>query len=76
MARSTITEPPERTITKADLEASFRGVTSDVEDVVDQQRNRALVVGVVIVVSVVAVTFVLGRRRGQKNRTVVEVRRL
>lgn len=76
MATTTPTEPAPGTITKADLEASFRGVTSDVEDVVDQQRNRVLIVGVAVVVGVVAITFVLGRRRGQKNRTVVEVRRL
>lgn len=72
----TTTTPTEGGITKADLEASFRGVTTDVEGVVDQQRNRALIVGVAVVVGVVAITFVLGRRRGQKNRTVVEVRRL
>jgi hypothetical protein len=72
----TTTPSTTQTISKSDLEASFRGVTTDVEDVVDQQRNRALIVGVAVVVGVVAITFVLGRRRGQKNRTVVEVRRL
>jgi hypothetical protein len=72
----TTTPSTPKTISKADLEASFRGVTTDVEGVVDQQRNRALIVGVALVVGVVAITFVLGRRRGQKNRTVVEVRRL
>ena len=63
-------------ITRDDIEASFRGVVGDVEAVAEQQRNRALIVGVAVIVGVVAVTFVLGRRRGQKNRTVVEVRRL
>jgi hypothetical protein len=76
VATTPTTEPEAGTITKADLEASFRGVSRDVEDVVDQQRNRALIVGAAVVVGIVAITFVLGRRRGQKNRTVVEVRRL
>lgn len=69
------TATPPDVITREDLEASFRQVTGDVEDVVEQQRNRALIVGVAVVVGVVAVAFVLGRRRGQKHRTVVEVRR-
>lgn len=69
------TATPPDVITREDLEASFRQVTGDVEDVVEQQRNRAVIVGVAVVVGVVAVAFVLGRRRGQKNRTVVEVRR-
>lgn len=74
MANSTSTEP--KVITRDDLEASFRGVVGDVEAVAEQQRNRALIVGVAVVVTVVAVAFVFGRRRGQQNRTVVEIRRL
>jgi len=64
------------TITKDDLAASFRGITGEVEEVYEQQRNRAIIIGVGVAVGVVAIAFLLGRRRGQRNRTVVEVRRL
>ena len=70
------TTSPEAPITRDDLEASFRGVVGDVEAVAEQQANRALIVGVAVVVGVVAIAFVLGRRKGKQNRTIVEVRRL
>ena len=39
-------------------------------------KRILLTVGAVIVVGVIAVAFLLGRRKGKKRTTVVEVRRL
>lgn len=63
-------------ITRDDIEAKFRELQSEVEVVEDEARNYALVVAVAGVVVVVAIAFVLGRRRGRKRGTIVEIRRI
>ena len=54
----------------------MRELKGGVEDTRESATNALLTVGAVVVVSVVAVAFLLGRRRGRKRSTVVEVRRL
>jgi hypothetical protein len=63
-------------ITRDDLEAKFRELQSEVDVVEDEARNYALVAAVAGVVVVVAIAFVLGRRRGRKRGTIVEIRRI
>jgi hypothetical protein len=65
-----------RRITRDDLEAKFRELQNEVEVVEDEARNYALVAAIGAVVVVVAVAFLLGRRKGRKRGTVVEIRRL
>jgi hypothetical protein len=38
--------------------------------------SYAIAAGAVVVVAVVGVAFLMGRRKGKKSRTVVEVRRI
>lgn len=62
-------------ITRADLEAKFeqlRGSTMTT----DTQRNVGLTVVAVVGVGVVVGAYLLGRLRGRKRRTIVEVRRI
>jgi hypothetical protein len=66
----------ERRITPADLEAKFRELQGDVEETADSARNYAVIAGVVVVVVVVAAAFFLGKRKGRKKSTFVEVRHL
>lgn len=63
-------------ITKADLEAKFRELQTEVEVVEDDAKNYAGIVAVTVVVVVVAVAFLIGRRKGRKTRTFVEIRRI
>jgi len=63
-------------IQPADLEAKFRELQGDVKETTDEAKSYALVAVAVVVVSIVAVTFVLGRRRGRKKTTIVEIRRV
>lgn len=63
-------------ITRDDLEAKFRELQRDVDDTAEQAMGMAVVAGAVAVVAVLAVAFVIGRRRGRKRTTVVEVRRV
>lgn len=64
------------TITRDDIEAKFRELQAEVDVVEDEARNYAVIAAVAGVVIVVAVAFVLGRRRGRRQGTVVEIRRL
>jgi hypothetical protein len=66
----------DRPITRADLEAKFaqlRGATPSGTEKARVAGTAALVVGGVVLV---LLAYVIGRRRGRKRRTIVEVRRV
>lgn len=65
-----------RPITRDDIEARFRELEGEVDDRKEQALGVATIVGVAVVVGVVVVAFALGRRRGRKRTTVVEIRRV
>ncbi len=48
------------------------GVTTEVEGV----KSQALAVGLAVAVLTVAVVYLVGRRRGRRRSTIVEVRRI
>jgi hypothetical protein len=64
------------TITKTDIEAKFREIKGDIEETAESAQGIAITVGAVIAVVVVLGVFVLGKRRGKKKTTFIEVRRL
>ena len=65
-----------RPISPNDLERKMRELQQEVTGVQQQATSYALAVGAVAIVAVVGVAYVLGRRRGKRRTTVVEVRRL
>ena len=63
------------TITRDDIEAKARQIV----DVVDRSKESAqdkAMIGAVLVVVIVVAAFVIGRKRGSRNKTVVEVYRV
>jgi tetrahydromethanopterin S-methyltransferase subunit D len=63
-------------VTRADIEAKLaqiKGVTDDTTEVAEGAAKTGLVVAAI---GVVIVAFLLGRRRGHKKSTIVEVRRV
>jgi hypothetical protein len=67
---------PTKPVTRADLEAKLaeiRGVTDDTAEVAEDAAKTGLVVAAI---GVVVIAFLLGRRRGRKKSTIVEVRRV
>ena len=54
----------------------MRELQGEVTETRQAATSTLLTVGVVLAVGVVAVAFLLGRRKGKKRTTVVEVRRL
>jgi hypothetical protein len=69
-------QPSHRPIQRSDLEAKIRELHGGVEDTRQSATSTLLTVGAVVAVGVVAVAFLLGRRKGKKRTTVVEVRRI
>jgi LPXTG-motif cell wall-anchored protein len=72
----TVAGAPERVVTREDIEAKLReirGVTDTTTEVAQEAAKPALVVlGIAVVVG----AFLIGRRRGRKRSTIVEVRRV
>jgi 1-aminocyclopropane-1-carboxylate deaminase/D-cysteine desulfhydrase-like pyridoxal-dependent ACC family enzyme len=63
-------------IRRDDLEAKMRELQGEVTETREQATTTLVTVGAIVVVGVIAVAFLLGRRKGRKRTTVVEVRRL
>jgi hypothetical protein len=63
-------------VTRDDIESKLRELQGGIEDTADTAKSYALAAGAAIVVTVAAVAFILGRRRGKKKTTVVEIRRV
>ena len=65
-----------RRITRADLESKLREVRGEVEEKGEAAKSTGLTVALVGVVALVGMAFLLGRRRGRRKSTVVEIRRV
>jgi hypothetical protein len=63
-------------ITRADIESKLRQIRGEVEDVGNASKGYVVAAGVLALTAVVAGAYLLGRRRGKKRTTVVEVRRV
>jgi hypothetical protein len=68
--------PDDGRITRDQIEAQFREMTGGVTDEVEGAKSQALAVGLAVVVVSVAVVYLIGRRRGRRRSTIVEVRRI
>ena len=67
---------PNEPVTRADIEAKLaqiKGVTDDTTEVAEGAAKTGLVVAAI---AVVVIAFLLGRRRGHRKSTIVEVRRI
>ncbi len=64
-----------RPIERRDIEAKIRELHGGVEDTAQSATTTLATVGAVVIVGVVAVAFLLGRRKGRRRTTIVEVRR-
>ena len=68
--------PADEKITRAQIEGKFREMPGGVTDEVEGVKSQALAIGLAVVVVSVAVGYLLGRRRGRRRSTIVEVRRI
>ena len=63
-------------ISRSDLEKKMRELQGGVDDARASATSYAVAAGAVVLVAVVGIAFLMGRRKGKKSRTVVEVRRV
>ena len=63
-------------ISRTDIENKLREIRGDVDTATESAKSVGLIVGVAVVVVVVGLAFLTGRRRGRKLSTVVEIRRV
>lgn len=63
------------TLSRDDLEAKARQLADAVDETKESVQNKAMIAAIAAGV-VVAAAFIIGRRRGSRNKTVVEVYRV
>lgn len=63
-------------VTRDDIEAKLREIRADVEEGASKAKGYAVVAGAVAVVAVLGVGFWMGRRRGRRKTTIVEIQRV
>jgi hypothetical protein len=66
----------ESKITRADLEAKFREVQTELNSTAERAKGKVMYAAVGGALLLVLLTYLLGRRSGKKRSTVVEIRRL
>jgi hypothetical protein len=63
-------------VTRADIEAKFRELKGEVDDTTEKAKPIGLAVVAGAAVLVLGLVYVMGRRKGTKLATVVEIRRV
>ncbi len=63
-------------VTPDDIEGALRLFTGGATETVEELKGKIIAVASVVVVVVILGTFWLGRARGKKRTTVVEIRRV
>ena len=65
-----------RPITRDDIESKLREIHGGTQAGADAARGAGKAAGLVAATAVVGIAYLLGRRRGRRRRTIVEVRRV
>lgn len=63
-------------IDRSDIESKLREIRGEVDSTATSAKPIGLAVGAAAVVALVAMAYVMGRRKGKKKTTVVEIRRV
>jgi len=67
---------PSDRVTRADIEAKFGELQGDVESAGEAAKGMGMVIAGVVAVVVIGVVFMLGKRRGKRQNTTIEIRRV
>ena len=68
--------PTDKPITRAQIEGKLREIQGEVDETTTAARPYLAAAAAAAVVVVLGIVYVLGRRRGSKLSTVVEVKRV
>ncbi len=67
--------PVDDKISRDDIEAKLREIQGEVDETAESAKGMAVAVGAALAVGAVVLIFILGKRRGKRKTTIVEVRR-
>jgi len=67
---------PDRKITRDDIEAKLREIQGDVGQRADAAKVPAIAIAIGVAVVTIAAAYFLGRRKGKRRQTVLEIRRI
>jgi tetrahydromethanopterin S-methyltransferase subunit F len=70
------TNTVETPISRTDIESKLRELKGEVDSTAQTAKPIGLAVGVATAVVVVGLVYFMGKRRGKKKTTVVEIRRV
>ena len=63
-------------ITRADIEGKLRDMRGDVEETAEAAKAPILAIAAGVAAVVVIAAFLLGKRRGRRKSSVIEIRRV
>ena len=63
-------------VTRRDLEAKLAEISNELSTQADKAQRKLLPVGIGAVVLMILLAFLIGKRKGKKRRTIVEIRRV
>ncbi len=63
-------------ITRGDIEAKLHEMRGDVEESAEAAKTPIMAIAGGVAVAIVILAFLLGKRRGRRKSTVVEIRRV
>ena len=66
----------EQPVTRQTIEAKLRELRGEVDTAARSAKPIVMTIGVVAAVAVVGAAYLLGRRKGRKRTTLVEIRRV
>jgi hypothetical protein len=67
---------PDRKITRDDIEAKLQELRGEVDQRAEAAKVPAIAVAIGVVVVTIAAAYLLGRRKGKKRQTILEIRRI
>lgn len=68
--------PGDGRITRADIESKLRDMRGEVQETAEAAKVPILAIAGGVAAAVVVLAFLLGKRRGRRKSTVVEIRRV
>ncbi len=66
----------EQNISREDLQDKFVELQTNIDNAASSAKDVGKKVGIVALIVLLILVFLIGRRRGRANRTVVEIRRV
>ena len=67
---------PDRKITRDDIEAKLQELRGEVDQRAEAAKVPAIAVAIGVAVIAIAGAYLLGRRKGKRRQTVLEIRRI